>query len=954
MSFYPNDDYKKLGLSPRWVFTVWNELDPPLGGVLYDLYMSGSSQSGSFEIRHPKNPINLGPYYISSKIIRLDSIEFECGWLKGMQSVSGFNIQLSDTAKEYSSRPSLSSIIGKEVILYLYFAENIPAILSEDYIVWKGFIDQVSFDNSTIKLNCVDNSLSQLDNKTLPNKSKMIVQNGEETVPEDIVGKFKPVVYGEVDYSPCLMSLNSQKETFLGVVDDLSYVRDGNGNVKAAPGLGVKWMSPTRPNTGELAGKYIKIVAGNDSTASLTPDEDDQSMAGIIKRVLYNSGAANEGDLDLLTLDSWYKRPDPRLMKTSQYGVMIEVLEADMQYTCFEESDTDDFDNLGFQIDPVNNVASPLYIWDDGSKSFLQLDSTQYYYATKTQSPFVQYTNIITFHPNYLIGRDKVNLVLGWVRPKLAFNPNTGIREIKVNSVGGHGAWSSLDHAIDGSMTSYANWTIDKEVRYNEEWALALYDMADVFEFLKTTGKEYNNFDKVCLAMKFSYKFKDKMTIAGLKSGGFSIAVGAHPYHPNIYSNPAYYPAADTKFVVFDYWNSVYYTFIQSGNIFTIINSLPLSVDSSGSDDKYRELKATLIEGGNAESFLNYMLGITVKAGLRSTTSGAAQTVQAQIHLFDLRFIFERSIDLADKKILYGYIKGRKDFKTAGSQLISVNTFQDDAFFVLPHLLISENSLSKTLFDDATAWPMKATSDSSRLRFNFCLTEDIKTTEFLEKVAEQTCEKIVVDKDGNWRHSKFNTSKTFKVSGTNTPANFDIFDYVGEYSGEPATFTKHGLLQLGDILLTDIGDCYNNFILKYKINYATKEYERMVYMYQDGTNNITESYLDGTTVGNLQSLIAASPALNETKFELEMDLVRDDITATRVLQRYIEAYYKRRWTIRFKAWWSAITHNVGDVINIRHPTINTMFADYATKKWEIYYKNINMSGGIEFDVVELT
>ena len=954
MSFYPNNDYKRLGLSPRWVFVVWTAIDPPLYGQAFEIYMSAGSQNGSFKVKHPDNDYFLGPYAIGSKIITLDSIEFECDWLKGMQSVSGFSIQLSDVSKEFSSKASLTSTIGKEAILYLYFVENIPETLNEDYIVWKGFVDQISFDNSTLKLNCVDNSLSQLDNKTLPNKSKIIVQNGEETVPEDIVSKFKPVVYGEVDYSPCLMTLNSQKETYLGVIDNLNYVRDVNGNIKLAPSLGVKWMSATRPSTGELAGKYIKIVAGNDSTASLTPDEEDQSMVGIIKRVLHNTGSPNEGDMDLLTLDSWYKRPDPRLMKTSQYGVMIEVLEADMQYTCFEESDTDDFDNLGFQIDPVNDVASALYIWDDASRSFLQLDSTQYYYATKTESPFVQYTNIITFHPNYLVGRDKVNLVLGWIRPKLPWNPNTGIRAIRVNSVGGHGAWTSLDNAIDGSMTSYANWTIDKEVRYGEEWALALFDIMDTFEYLKTTGKEYNGFDKVCLAMKFSYHFQDKMIIAGLKSGGFTIAVGAHPYHPDIFTNPAYYPAADTKFVVFDYWNSVYYTYIESGNIFTMINSMPLSVDSSGNDDKYRELKVSLIEAGNAESFLNYMLGITVKTGLRLTVSGAAQTVQAQIHLFDLRLVFERSIDLADKKILYGYLKGRKDFKTAGSQLISVNTFQDDAFFVLPHLLISENSLSKELFDDAVAWPMKATSDSSRLRFDFCLTEDIKTTEFLEKVAEQTCEKIVVDKDGNWKHTKFNIAKTFKISGTSTPANFDIFDYVGEHSGSPDVFTKHGLLGLGDILLTDVGDCYNNFVIKYKINYATKEYEKMVYMYQDGTNNITASYLDGTTIGNLQSLIAASPALNETKFELEMDLVRDDATATKVLQRYIEAYYKRRWTIRFKAWWSAVTHDVGDVINVRHPTINTMFADYATKKWEIFYKNINMSGGIDFDVVELS
>jgi hypothetical protein len=30
-----------------------------------------------------------------------------------------------------------------------------------------------------------------------------------------------------------------------------------------------------------------------------------------------------------------------------------------------------------------------------------------------------------------------------------------------------------------------------------------------------------------------------------------------------------------------------------------------------------------------------------------------------------------------------------------------------------------------------------------------------------------------------------------------------------------------------------------------------------------------------------------------------------------------------------------------------------MFANYATKKWEIYSKRINSSGGIDFEAVEL-
>ena len=151
-----------------------------------------------------------------------------------------------------------------------------------------------------------------------------------------------------------------------------------------------------------------------------------------------------------------------------------------------------------------------------------------------------------------------------------------------------------------------------------------------------------------------------------------------------------------------------------------------------------------------------------------------------------------------------------------------------------------------------------------------------------------------------------------------------------------------------------MGEVKNDFVLKYKYDYGRKEFVESLYMTNgEGTvgsvnTNITASNLDVTTLTPsadatgltaLKTLCADSyTEIGSTNtLEFEAWAIRDEATATKLLQFYIERLTKLRAIIDFPADESMLEHEVGDIINVRHDRLYDRYGTGTTvnKKWEI-------------------
>lgn len=113
--------------------------------------------------------------------------------------------------------------------------------------------------------------------------------------------------------------------------------------------------------------------------------------------------------------------------------------------------------------------------------------------------------------------------------------------------------------------------------------------------------------------------------------------------------------------------------------------------------------------------------------------------------------------------------------------------------------------------------------------------------------------------------------------------------------------------------------------------------------------NITASALeDSQTESILKNKCADSFSAITTKntFEYESEYVRDDDTATKLLQFYIERMTTDRLIAEFTTSINGLAHEVGDFINIRHYLIENLVgtAEMNVKKWEIINTELSLDG----------
>jgi len=265
---YPNTDYLRVGLSPRWVFAV---LSAPT-----TIYFAAGTSAGTFTAIAG----DATGFSIPSNIDSQSEIVQECDWFSGLQAASGFNISLLDKDAIYSTliKDTPQSFIKKEVVLYIYFAENTPGLLDSTYEVWRGFVDDFSFDDKCLKVSCRDASLSEIENKKIPNNAQLIQE--DTYVPDNAIGQVYPIVYGEVDKSPIIMTKDKR--------DSIIHIGVCTAYTAATKTIAVTWISSTFPTLNSLANTYLRIIYGTDKSADLTGESNDDSLVGVIKKIVSN------------------------------------------------------------------------------------------------------------------------------------------------------------------------------------------------------------------------------------------------------------------------------------------------------------------------------------------------------------------------------------------------------------------------------------------------------------------------------------------------------------------------------------------------------------------------------------------------------------------------------------------------------------------------------------------
>jgi len=307
-------------------------------------------------------------------------------------------------------------------------------------------------------------------------------------------------------------------------------------------------------------------------------------------------------------------------------------------------------------------------------------------------------------------------------------------------------------------------------------------------------------------------------------------------------------------------------------------------------------------------------------------------------------------------------------FDSEGERDDNVGTITGTAYLTIekpPHVIESfardEMSLV-TAEINTTAFDASATALSA-WKYAFQINDRAGARDFLHNFYRQSHSKGLWDEQDRLSIKTFNADNNFSMSGTDIPTGLDIFDTTGSPSGD--SVTTNPIFELS-IIRTGLDEVKNDFVLKYKKNYATGDYLETLYMTNglgvigNAETNITEGYLENSqTLTALKTMCATSYLYYQTTntLEFEADLIRDEATATMLIQYLIERMWKRRYISVIRTKMNAVGFELGDFMNIRHNRTYELFgtATAELKKWEIINRSLELNSqsinltGIEVD-----
>lgn len=217
------------------------------------------------------------------------------------------------------------------------------------------------------------------------------------------------------------------------------------------------------------------------------------------------------------------------------------------------------------------------------------------------------------------------------------------------------------------------------------------------------------------------------------------------------------------------------------------------------------------------------------------------------------------------------------------------------------------------------------------------------------EIGEQSKSLVTFDEQNRLTIITHDADRAFPGAGTNTPwkpGELDIFDEAAGLTN--GAFTRHPI-EPGSFTVEPYGEPRNNFKLRYKYNYATNQYEGLLYINHGGgvaanvDSNIDVNNLeDGMTLtgtGGLKDLTSScyNRILTVKTKIIECPYIRDEATATKELQHEVIMHATDRHIAKFRTYDNAILHELWDYINIRHRRLLT-FMDQARmeqQKWRV-------------------
>jgi hypothetical protein len=358
----------------------------------------------------------------------------------------------------------------------------------------------------------------------------------------------------------------------------------------------------------------------------------------------------------------------------------------------------------------------------------------------------------------------------------------------------------------------------------------------------------------------------------------------------------------------------------------------------------------------------NLLVGIAGTGGL-----GAAR-----ISLVQLRYYSNPGEKLTD---VYLGKSGRIDDISGTITGVAISLIENPAH-IIESLIVNDSGIPTT--EIAAASFDAAATALSGWKFAFQLNEETGIenvfnyngeTGIVDNIAQQCNAIVLEDYTGKLKMKVFDPTGNFPTSGATLPNDLDIF----EYSGSPSdgSLTRHPMYAFA-LNRINIDDTYNDFILKYNQNYATMKYESVltigngVGVSADVSTNITASYLSvydppvhttATALTQLKDLTSACyNDINTTNtFTFEAWAIRDTATATKLLQRLVRWYARRRYSVTLTTGLNAVGFELGDFINIRTDDIEGQFgtAFMECKKWKITKISTDLVGcKVTIDAIE--
>ena len=345
-----------------------------------------------------------------------------------------------------------------------------------------------------------------------------------------------------------------------------------------------------------------------------------------------------------------------------------------------------------------------------------------------------------------------------------------------------------------------------------------------------------------------------------------------------------------------------------------------------------------------------------------SSGTGTIEISNVQLRIFHVE----------DQKFLNGYFdkEGNQD-DASGSISGTPDLMLDNPGHVMNFMAQNDMEYNSTDISfasgeglDAIATSLGGTG-SDRWQMSFQLDDREKGSLILNNLGEQSKTKLFYDERDRLSGVTFSTTNAFP-NQTDTdipfvPTDLDIFqDSDSVASG---SFTRHSMLHskfsqgsVSDFKIEHMGmdEVKNDFTLHYQFDEGRDDFTQTLYMTNGSgstantATNMTEGSLErNQTLTVLQRKCADSfNDVNTTnKWEFDATLIRDDATANKLLQHYIERLTKNRMLCTFTVGLSGLAHEVGDFINIRHDRLKDLIgtATMNTKKWEIQEINTSLS-----------